>query len=200
MSRTFLLFAALCSVFAANAMALEVGQLAPDFSARSYDGKDIKLSDYRGKIVVMEWFNPGCPFVKKHYQDGHMPKLQENYTAKGVIWLSVNSTNPAHENFIPADKAQDMLDKLQMKATAAIFDPEGKLGKLYGAKTTPHMFVVNAQGNLVYQGAIDDSPEIFGSPEKARNYVAETLEELLAAKPVTGAETKSYGCSVKYAN
>lgn len=188
-------------VFAAalSQAAPAVNQPAPDFSATDSTGKTVKLSDYKGKYVVLEWLNHGCPFVRKHYDAGNMQKLQETYTGKGVVWLSIVSSAPGKEGHVTPAEAEKERAENKSKATAILLDPEGKVGRLYGAKTTPHMFVINPAGNVVYMGAIDsksstDSADIPSST----NYVAAALDAAMAGQPVKTAETKPYGCSVKY--
>lgn len=177
---------------------VKTGEEAPDFTLKSIEGKDVSLSDYKGKIVVLEWFNSECPFVKKHYKNGDMQALQSKYAAKGVVWLTINSTNPEHANFFTDEQTKDLVKKQKIRSTTMLPDPDGDVGKDYGAKSTPHMFIVDAKGNVVYQGAIDDRPAADSNPKKATNYVRKALDELLAGKPVSTAETKQYGCGVKY--
>lgn len=177
----------------------EVGRPAPAFSLADVDGQTHTLAEHAGKHVVLEWTNYECPFVKKHYESGNMQKLQEAYTAKGVVWLSVNSSAPGKQGNFTPEEWKKRSAEWKSKASAILLDPDGQTGKDYGAKTTPHVFVVNPQGTLVYQGAIDDKPgtdpaEIQG----ARNHVQAALDESMAGNPVTEASTKSYGCSVKY--
>lgn len=178
--------------------AVKVGAPAPDFSLQSVDGKKVNLSDYKGKIVVLEWFNPDCPFVQKHYKSNHMQELQSTYTSKGVVWLTINSTNPNHENFRDPAKALDEFKSLGMKSTSLLADPTGNVGKEFGAKSTPHMYIIDQQGNLAYVGAIDDTPSPNSDPAKAKNYVQQALDELLSGKPVSISQTKQYGCGIKY--
>jgi peroxiredoxin len=167
-----------------------VGDRAPDFTLSDLDGNDVTLSKIEG-VRVLEWVNPDCPFVKRHYQAGTMKALEAQYEAKGVTWLTINSTHymdqAANEKFV---KAYGLSQQILM-------DPTGEVGHLYGAATTPHMFIVDAGGTIVYAGAIDDDPR--GTTGDSTNYVATALDEVLAGKPVTTAETKPYGCSVKYA-
>jgi len=179
---------------------VKTGAAAPEFSLTSIDGKPVSLSDYKGKVIVLEWFNPACPFVLKHYKPGHMQALQDQSIAKGVIWLTINSTNPSHQDYLSPEKATSTAKELGMKSTAILEDSAGKIGKLYGAKATPHMFIIYASGNLVYEGAIDDNPGAKADPAKSGNYVKQALDEILAGKPVSKAETKQYGCGIKYAN
>ena len=183
----------------AAAHAVEVGKPAPDFKAKNVKGETVSLSDYKGKIVVLEWNNFECPFVRKHYGSGNMQKLQETYTGKGVIWLTVNSAAAGKQGNLPADSAADKVSKEGSKATAYLLDSDGAVGKAYGAKTTPHMFVINKDGNLIYDGAIDsiNSPKPEDLP-KAENYVAKAVDAALEGKPVEASKTQPYGCGVKY--
>jgi glutathione peroxidase-family protein len=174
-------------------------QTASDFSAKDINGKTHSLKNYAGKIVVLEWFNPGCPYVKKHYESGNMQKLQQTYTDKGVIWLTINSSAEGKQGYMTDDEAKAKVATWNIKSTAMLVDPEGIIGKAYNAKTTPHMFVINQKGSLAYQGAIDDNDSAkISSIEGAKNYVSQTIDELLANKPISISETESYGCSVKY--
>jgi peroxiredoxin len=178
--------------------AVEVGKPAPDFTGKDINGKTYKLSDFKGKIVVLESYNPSCPYVKNHYMNGAMQELQADLTAKGVVWLLVNSVNPKHPNYRTAEAAKKEWDEQKLKATAWLDDSSGEIGRLYGMKTTPHMFIINKDGALVYDGAIDDQPTPSHDPRTARNYVREAVNSLLAGKPVEVSQTKPYGCSVKY--
>jgi peroxiredoxin len=176
-----------------------VGSAAPDFSAPDANGKTQSLSEYKGKYVVLEWFNPECPFVKKHYGSDNMQKLQAEYTGKGVVWLTIDSNAPGTEGNISADQAKKIMDSWKTKQTALLLDPESKVAKLYGAKNTPNMVVIGPDGKIVYEGAIDSkaSPNPADIPSST-NYVKNALDESLAGKPVSNAQTKPYGCSVKY--
>jgi peroxiredoxin len=190
---------ALCSSL--TVFALETGNQAPDFTLNSAGTKDgiVKLSSYKGKVVVLEWLNHGCPFVRKHYESGNMQKLQAKYTAKNVIWFSVVSSAPGKQGHVTADEARQEVIKHKGAASNVLLDPTGEVGKLYEAKTTPHMFIINKEGMLAYQGAIDDQPDTEQSSiPKAKNYVAEALDLILANKPVAQSTTKAYGCGVKY--
>ena len=182
----------------AQAASAAVGQAAPDFTALDTLGKTHKLSDFKGKHVVLEWTNPGCPFVVKHY-GGNMQALQKEFTAKGVVWLSVTSTEKdSYEYFSPAKMANWVNDK-QAKPTALLMDEPGKIGQLYNAKTTPHMYIISPQGVLVYAGAIDSIASARVDDIKtATNYVRQGLNEALVGKAISVASTRSYGCSVKY--
>ena len=176
-----------------------VGSAAPDFSAPDTDGKTQSLSEYKGKYVVLEWFNPECPFVKKHYGGGNMQKLQKEFTDKGVVWLTVDSNAPGTEGNVTADQAKKIMDSWKTHQTALLLDPESKIAKLYGAKNTPNMVVISPEGKIVYEGAIDSkaTPNPADIPSST-NYVKNALDESLAGKPVSNAQTKPYGCSVKY--
>lgn len=187
--------------FVNSAFALTTGDKAPDFKLRGLNPKmkDVSLSSFKGKIVVLEWLNHGCPFVRKHYDSGNMQSLQKKYIEKNVIWLSVISSAPGKQGHV--DEAQALKDKAANKSSATdiLLDPTGEVGKLYGAKTTPHMYIVDKEGNLVYQGAIDSQPDTEkDSIPSAKNYVASALDEIMAGKKVTAHTTKSYGCGVKY--
>ncbi|HYC23214.1 MAG TPA: thioredoxin family protein [Candidatus Bathyarchaeia archaeon] len=179
--------------------AARVGQPAPAFTLNDVDGKPHSLAADQGKIVVLEWFNYDCPFTRKHYDSGNMQALQKKYTGKGIVWLSINSSAPGKQGNYPADKMKQLAAARGAAPTAVLLDPDGAVGMSYGAKTTPHMFVVDRTGVLVYDGAIDDRPSTDQADvQGARNYVALALDELLAGKPVSTASTTPYGCSVKY--
>ncbi|MCS7089482.1 MAG: thioredoxin family protein [Verrucomicrobiota bacterium] len=179
--------------------AAEVGKPAPDFTATDITGKEHRLSDYKGKIVVLESYNYDCPFVANHYKTKAMQDLQAELTAKGVIWLIVNSVHPGHANYRTREAAQKEWNDLGIKATAWLDDSSGAIGKAYGMRTTPHMFVIDKEGILVYAGAIDDRSSSSHDPRKARNYVREAVEKLLAGQKPEVSQTRPYGCSVKYA-
>jgi peroxiredoxin len=176
-----------------------VGSAAPDFSAPDTNGKTHSLSQYKGKYVVLEWFNPECPFVKKHYGSDNMQKLQQEYTGKGVVWLTIDSNAPGSEGSLSADAASKVMNGWKTRQTALLLDPEGKAGRAYGAKNTPNMVVINPEGKIVYEGAIDSkaTPNPADIPSST-NYVKVALDESLEGKPVTTSTTKPYGCSVKY--
>ncbi len=181
---------------------LEIGKPAPAFSLPNTKGETISLADFKGKTVVLEWLNHGCPFVKKHYETNNMQSYQDLFTQKGIVWLSLVSSAPGKQgHYATAEEAEADRTAKGSKATHVLLDPVGTVGRAYGARTTPHMYIVGADGNLAYAGAIDDKPgtkneDVVG----AKNYVADALNEILAGKPVTTATTKAYGCSVKYAN
>ncbi len=176
-----------------------VGEPAPEFSLTDVTGESRTLSQQKGSFVVLEWFNPDCPFVRKHYGSGNMQQLQQTYTQRGVVWLSIDSAAPGKQGHLTPDTAQQFIKEREVHASAVLLDPDGAVGRLYGAKTTPHMFVTNPEGVLIYAGAIDDipSPDPADIPE-AINYVATALEEAMAGNPVTVPESRPYGCSVKY--
>jgi len=182
------------------ARALTPGIAAPNFTGTDSTGAKQTLSQYRGKYVVLEWANRGCPFEQKHYNSGNMEALQKQWTSKGVVWLSVISSAPGTQGYVtPAEENAYLSDK-HAAPTAAILDPTGAIGHLYEAKTTPHMFVIDPTGKLVYMGAIDDKPSPDPDTLKgAHNYLNQALEEAMAGKQVTTPVTRSYGCSVKYA-
>ena len=176
-----------------------VGQPAPAFSVADTNGKTVSLADFKGKHVVLEWVNPGCPFVVKHYSSNNMQGTQKEATAKGVVWLAVSSTAPDSSDYRkPADLAKWMQGQ-KAAATATLMDDDGKVGRAFGARTTPHMYIVDPAGTLVYAGGIDDKPTSNAADiPGAKNYVKAALAETLAGKPVTQASTRPYGCSVKY--
>ena len=178
--------------------AATIGQFAPDFSATDGLGKSHKLSDFKGKHVVLEWTNPGCPFVVKHY-GGNMQALQSEFTGKGVVWLSVNSTVNDSRDYLPPAKLMAWKAEKKAHATAVLMDESGKIGQLYNAKTTPQMYIISPQGVLVYAGAIDSVPSArVDDIKNATNYVRQGLNEALAGKAISVTSTRAYGCSVKY--
>lgn len=191
------LLAALALTAVAGAVA--PGSPAPDFKGTDSNGATQTLSQYRGKYVVLEWANQGCPYEQKHYLSGNMESLQKQWTAKGVVWLSVISSAPGEQGYVTPAQENDYLAKMKAAPTAAILDPKGVIGRLYAAKTTPHMFVIDPNGKLVYEGAIDDQPSPDPSTLKgAHNYLNDALSAAMAGKPVATASTRPYGCSVKY--
>lgn len=196
--RTLLALPALA--FAAGAHAApSVGQSAPDFTLTDTAGKPVKLSDYRGKYVVLEWTNPGCPYVKKHYNSGNMPATQREAVAKGVVWLSINSTEKDSYDYLEPAQLASWMKERKGAPSAVLMDVQGTAGKAYGARTTPHMYIVDPKGLLVYAGGIDSIPS--SDPRdigKAVNYVKQGLGEALAGKPISQAATRPYGCSIKY--
>jgi hypothetical protein len=178
-----------------------VGQPAPAFSVTDASGKAVSLADFKGKTVVLEWVNPGCPYVRKHYDSANMQGTQKGAADKGVVWLAVNSTAQGHGDYKkPADMAAWMQSQ-NASATHTLMDGDGKIGKAYGARTTPHMYIVDAKGTLAYAGGIDDKPSSNPADVKtAKNYVNAALGDMLAGKPVAQATTRPYGCSVKYSD
>lgn len=182
----------------AHAAPAAVGQPAPDFTLPDTGGQPVKLSPFRGKPVVLEWNNPGCPFVRKHYQ-GNMQALQKDFTQRGVVWLAINSTRSDSADYLgPAQLAAWMRDQ-GASPNATLMDEAGTVGQAYGARVTPHMYIVDAQGRLVYAGGIDSIPSArVADIEKATNYVRQGLEDLLAGQPLRVATSLPYGCSIKY--
>jgi peroxiredoxin len=189
-----------CSVHAGPAPAVAtVGQAAPAFTARDTAGRTVSLADYAGKTVVLEWVNPGCPYVQKHYRSANMQGTQREAAGKGVVWLTINSTATEHHDYLAPAALADWMKGQQAGASATLMDADGKIGRAYGARTTPHMYVIDARGTLVYAGAIDNKATASTSDVAgATNHVKVALAETLAGKPVTVAQTRAYGCSVKY--
>lgn len=188
-------------VFAGNSYGAEIeaGKPAPDFTCIDVFGKDHTLSELKGKIVVLEWVNYECPFVKKHYGAGNMQALQKKYVDKGIVWLSICSSAPDKQGYFTSEEVKRRIEEQNAYPTAYLIDESGDVGRLYGAKTTPHMFVIDSEGLLVYGGALDDHPHFWGLGLKnANNYVAEALDAVLEGRPVEVQMTKPYGCSVKY--
>jgi len=198
MKTTFALFTAL--TLASAALAAEIGKPAPDFTATDINGKAIKLSDYKGKIVVLESYNSDCPFCNNQYKTGAMQELEKGMAGKGVVWLIVNSVNPNNPSHRTPEQARQEIADKKIIAAAWIDDSSGAVGHLYDMKTTPDMYVIDKDGVLVYQGAIDNKPDPQHDPHTARNYVREAVDSLLAGQPVPVAQTKPYGCGVKYAD
>jgi peroxiredoxin len=189
---------ALFGVVSAALAAAEIGKPAPDFTATDINGQNHKLSDYNGKIVVLESYNLDCPYCHNQYRSGAMQELQRDMTAKGVVWLLVNSVSPKHPSHRSAEAAKKEWASQKINATAWLDDSSGEVGKAYGMRTTPHMFVIDASEILVYQGAIDDRPASDGDPRTARNYVREAVQKLQAGAKLAVSQTKPYGCGVKY--
>jgi peroxiredoxin len=185
---------------AASAFAVEVGKPAPNFTATDINGKTVQLSDYAGKIVVIESYNSDCPFCHNQYSTGAMQDLQKDLAAKGVVWLLVNSVNPNNSSHRTDAQAKAEMASENMDVTAWIDDSSGKVGHLYGMLTTPHMFVIDKSGTLVYDGAIDNQPDPSHNPKTADNYVKDAVDDLQAGKPIAVSQTKPYGCGVKYAD
>jgi peroxiredoxin len=191
-----LIFALTLPVFAAR-----VGKQAPAFTGMDTYGHMHSLSQYRGKYVVLEWTNKDCPYTRAQYESGNMQALQKEWTAKGVVWLTILSSAPGHQGYMTAAQEDAWVKKVNADPTAAILDPTGTIGMAYGAKTTPHMFVINPDGKLIYDGAIDDHPTTDPSDvDKAHNYVTDALTEAMAGQSVAKDYTRPYGCSVKYAS
>ncbi len=190
---------AVAALFAAAALAnAPAGKPAPAFTVSDLDGKPVHLADYKGKTVVLEWTNFGCPFVQKHYRSGNMQALQKKY-ANDVVWLAVNSTNKASADWTDAKALTAQLDDFGAKPARYLVDEPGTVGMAYGARTTPHMFIVDPKGTVVYNGAIDDKRSTSVDDVKSsKNYVVAALDELKAGKSVSTATTTPYGCSVKY--
>src|SRR5947209_9917518 len=176
-----------------------VGSSDQDFSLTDAKGGTHSLSQYKGKYVVLEWFNPECPFVKKHYGSDNMQKLQQEYTGKGVVWLTIDSNAPGTEGNLTPEQAEKVINSWKTHQTALLLDPESKVARLYGAKNTPDMLVINPDGKIVYEGAIDSkaTPNPADIPTST-NYVKAALDQSLAGKPISNPTTKPYGCSVKY--
>ncbi|WP_300662031.1 thioredoxin family protein [Hydrogenophaga sp.] len=182
----------------ATAQAASVGQAAPDFTLMDTAGKPVKLSQFKGKPVVLEWNNPGCPFVKKHYQ-GNMQTLQKEVVAQGGVWLAINSTRDDSGDYMSPAQLGRWMTEQKASPTATLMDEDGKVGQSFAARVTPHMYIVNAQGVLVYAGGIDSiaSARVDDIP-KATNYVRQAMAEIKAGKPVSVANSRAYGCSIKY--
>ena len=177
----------------------KVGEAAPEFTASASNGKTYRLSDYRGKYVVLEWHNNGCPYVGKHYNSGNMQRLQKQWTSRGVVWFTILSSAAGKQGYMTASQENDYLARMQAAPTAALLDPTGEIGHLYEAKTSPQIVVINPRGIEIYSGAIDDKPttDVQDIPN-ATNYVSLALEEAMAGKHVQTPATRPYGCSVKY--
>ena len=178
---------------------IKTDNVAYNFKLKNEINKDITLSDFKGKIVVLEWFNKDCPFVKKHYETNNMQKLQETYIKKGIVWLSIISSAPGKQGHISSTEASSLIKNKKTMANHILFDSDGSVGRKYAAKTTPHMYIINKKGILVYQGAIDSIPSANKEDvSKAKNFVKTNLDNLLTGKKISLKETKAYGCSVKY--
>ena len=187
------------SAFLTASPQAKLDEAAPDFTLMDSNGNKHSLSDFKGKYVVLEWINFGCPFVKKHYGSGNMQALQEKYTGKDVVWLAICSSAEGKQGYYPTKDINAELEKHNFKATAYLVDESGEVGKMYAAKTTPHMYVINPEGVLLYAGAIDDKPSTDKADIKtANNYVSVMLDDLMAGKKVESKSTTPYGCSVKY--
>ncbi len=203
----YLCFKSGCAALAAGLLSLpliaqqaHVGAAAPTFTAMDSQGQTEALDQFRGKFVVLEWHNQGCPYTQKHYKSGNMQALQKLWTAKGVAWFTVISSAPGQQGYVTPAEENAYVAKMHAAPTAVLMDTKGKLGRLYDAKTTPEMFVIDPSGKLIYEGAIDSRPtpdpdDING----AQNYVSRALLQAMAGKPVSTPSTRPYGCSVKYA-
>ncbi len=189
----------LLSIIGTALAAPQTGQPAPDFTLTDSNGKSHKLSDFKGKFVVLEWLNHGCPFVVKHYGSGNMQKLQKEFTGKDVVWLSIASSAPGKQGHMTPAETNLAKEEKGSAATAILIDGDGTAGQLYGARVTPELYVINPEGDLIYSGAIDDKKSVDPADvEGATNYVKQALDEALAGQPVSTPKTEPYGCSVKY--
>jgi hypothetical protein len=186
-----------CAITCAEAL---VGKRAPDFSLPDTQGKVHRLSEYHGRFVVLEWTNSQCPFVGKHYRSGNLPRIQRKYRARGVVWLAICSSAPGKPGYMTPGEAEQWMHRVGFGGNAYLKDPEGKVGQVYGARTTPHLFLIGPEGTLLYAGAVDDVPSV--DPQdipRAHNYIEEALDRALEGKAVPHPNTVPYGCSVKYA-
>ncbi len=196
MARTMMTALLLLAAVARPASAINPGDRAPDFTLKDIQGKIHSLSDYKGKMIVLEWTNPRCPFVNRHYAGGAMQALQERWREKGIVWLTINSTARSSREYMTADELAAKYGEWKPASSANLLDPEGNVGRLYGAKTTPHMFVIDGDFTVAYQGAVDNDPR--GREGNRVNYVDEALTALLEGHRPEITSTQSYGCSVKY--
>ena len=192
-------FLAVDRAAAVGAAAVKPGAPAPGFTAPDIAGGMVNPGQYAGKIVILEWTNDGCPFVQKHYDSGNMQGLQRRYTREGDIWLTIASSAPGEEGYVTPAAAKADLARWQAAPTDYLLDPEGVVGRLYDARATPHMVVIDRGGRIAYMGAIDDTPSTrLADVKTAKNYLVAALDEIAAGKPVTVASTRAYGCSIKY--
>ncbi|MGC2398534.1 MAG: redoxin domain-containing protein [Acidobacteriaceae bacterium] len=192
--------AAVLTMVGSSAWAAQVGSPAPDFHGTDSNGKTQSLDQYHGKYVVLEWHNHDCPYTMKHYQSGNMQSLQKEWTAKGVVWLTVISSAPGEQGYVNGPQENAYLKKMGADPTAVVLDPKGDVGHLYSAKTTPNMYVIDPSGKLIYEGAIDDHATTDVADIKvSKNYVSAALSEAMSGQPVQTTVTRPYGCSVKYA-
>ena len=199
MLRRVFLSLALLAAAPLPALAQVPGQPAPAFTLTDLDGRKVALADLRGKYVVLEWTNPSCPFVQKHYGSGNMQSLQKRFTAEGVVWIVINSTAASHPEYLKPAEQKVWLQKQGAAASIAALDADGTVGRAYGAKTTPHMYVIDPNGMLLYAGAIDDKRSANPADVKiANNYVVQAFTELRAGKAVSAPSTQAYGCTIKY--
>ena len=178
---------------------LKTGQPAPDFELLGHDNKVVKLSELKGKTVILEWWNKDCPYVRKHYDSKNMQNLQKKYTDKGAVWLTVLSSAPEKQGYLKSDEIAKVMTEQGAKPSRVLMDPDGKVGHLYSAKTTPHMYIIKPDGNLAYQGAIDSiSSADAGDIPKATNYISSAMNLLSQGKTPNPDTTRPYGCGVKY--
>ncbi len=197
--RRLAIAAGLAALLLPAAHAATVGQPAPAFTLTDTSGKTRTLAEFKGRTVVLEWINPGCPFVRKHYDSANLPGLQQEFTGKDVVWLAINSTEKAASDYLPPAQLAAWIAEKKGRPTATLMDEEGTVGRSYGARTTPHMYIVNPQGTLVYAGGIDSIPSARVSDiQTATNYVRQGLSEALAGKAISQAVTAPYGCTIKY--
>ncbi len=197
--RSFVATLALGLSFTFSAHAVSPGSSAPAFKLPGVDGKEYELNQFKGKTVVLEWYNRGCPFVRKHYDSKNMQDLQKKYVGQDVVWLTIISSAKGEQGYADERSGKADYEGEGMGSTALLLDPDGKVGRLYDAKTTPHMYIVDSKGVLVYEGAIDSTPSTSSSDiAGSENYVDAALTEVMAGKKVSKAKTKPYGCSVKY--
>ena len=200
MKRDAFWFAAvLCCAAGSASAAVTAGQPAPQFRASDVNGKAVSLSDFSGKYVVLEWNNPNCPFVMKHYDSGNMQALQKRFGADNVAWVAVNSTNTSHVDYLSPDKLAAWFRQQNAAPTAILMDTKGEIGRAYGAKVTPHMYVIDPKGTVIYAGAIDDKRSANPADvQTANNYVAAALTAARGGRPVGTATSSAYGCTIKY--
>jgi len=193
------LFAAIAALASSVHAAAVPGQPAPDFRAVDVTGKTVSLADFRGKTVVLEWNNPNCPFVQKHYTSGNMQGLQQKNTSNGVVWLAINSTSESHSDYLAPAKLATWFADQRAAPTAVVMDTKGEVGRAYGARVTPHMYIIDPKGTVIYAGAIDDKRSANPADIKtATNYVSAALADARAGKPVATATSSAYGCTIKY--
>lgn len=186
-------------LYSSISYAAAVGKAAPAFTLSGIDGEEYSLSDFAGKVVVLEWTNYGCPFVKKHYKSGNMQALQESAKDMEVVWLSICSSAPGKQGHMSAAEWKEAAKDHGVESHAVLIDEDGSVGRMYGAKVTPHMYVIDAAGTLVYDGAIDSIASASVSDiERAEQYVSNAIEATLAGKPVSVSKSKPYGCGIKY--
>ncbi len=189
----------IASLLVQSADAARVGEPAPAFNATGSDGRTHALADYQGRFVVLEWTNADCPFVRKHYDSGNMQALQKEAQVAGVTWLSVVSSAPGKQGHVDAAQARQLTEQRAASPSLVLLDEQGKVGRLYDARTTPHLFIIDPKGTLIYAGGIDDTPSADAADiPRSKNYVKVALGEALAGKPVSQPVTRPYGCSVKY--